>query len=67
MIDNTLKEAGVRVAGGFVPLTVWGLTASDWAALVTGLYFTVQTIIILPSLAKTLNGWYLAIKARFDK
>lgn len=60
---------GTSVAFGTagMPLTIAGLTLSEWAAALTVLFVTFQIIVILPKVRERVVGWVQAVRAWLRK
>lgn len=54
---------GASAGQADLPMTILGLTVSDWAAGLTAIYVIFQTIVILPAVAKTVRGWLARYRA----
>lgn len=53
MIDG--KTETIRLAGGGVVITVWGITLNEWAAILAIVYTLINILILVPKLIDLLK------------
>jgi len=57
MADTNTTTEAARIAGGASLVTLYGITLSEWVALVTLLYLSIQIFILLPKAAAIIKRW----------
>jgi hypothetical protein len=50
------KVESLRISGGAVLVTVWGITLNEWVAIITIFYLALQIIILFPKMISTLKS-----------
>jgi len=63
MVDAKVEAA--RITGAATVFTLWGMTATDWAAILAGLYSLINIIILLPKFFAVMGRAYENVRRRF--